>query len=180
MPNTVNRQYPYPVPASDPDVPYWLQQLAEKLDVGDKAFADAIKALQEVPHKEFTGSIAVPSSSLWGTGALATDAASTQVGSAISSPAPDKVTFPAGIWDVSWRARMSVPSANTNTWGSFRDDGGNEYESFDIPQGMATGSRVLRIRTQVPMTISLKFWTTTSGVTLTSRVKVTRVASIAV
>lgn len=32
MANTTNRQYPYPLPGSDPDVPYWVQQLAEKLD----------------------------------------------------------------------------------------------------------------------------------------------------
>lgn len=32
MANTTNRQYPYPLPGSDPDVPYWNQQLAEKMD----------------------------------------------------------------------------------------------------------------------------------------------------
>jgi len=32
MANTTARQYPYPLPGGDPDVPYWLQQLAEKVD----------------------------------------------------------------------------------------------------------------------------------------------------
>lgn len=32
MTDTLNRGYPYPAPTADPDVPYWLQRLAEDVD----------------------------------------------------------------------------------------------------------------------------------------------------
>lgn len=44
MGTTVNRLYPYPSPNDDPDVPYWLQRLAEAID-GDVDFInDALNA----------------------------------------------------------------------------------------------------------------------------------------
>jgi hypothetical protein len=50
MANTTNRVYPYPVPGSDPDVPYWIQQLAEKLDVDVKSVVDEMRTTKPFGH----------------------------------------------------------------------------------------------------------------------------------
>ena len=53
MPNTINRAYPYPLPTADPDVPYWNQQLAEKIDVDMVA---RLAELARLPYKMAAGS----------------------------------------------------------------------------------------------------------------------------
>jgi hypothetical protein len=67
---TTNRQYPYPAPTADPDVPYWNQQLAEALDL---EVVSLLGKLGRLPYKVTAG-----------TGALAVAAANTTVSSNVS------------------------------------------------------------------------------------------------
>jgi len=42
MTDTLNRGYPYPLPTADPDVPYWLQRLAEDVDTDVQDLLDNV------------------------------------------------------------------------------------------------------------------------------------------
>jgi hypothetical protein len=53
---TSNRNYPYPAPTADPDVPYWNQQLAEALDVDMVA---TLGKLARLPYKIHAGTAAL-------------------------------------------------------------------------------------------------------------------------
>lgn len=54
MTDTTNREYPYPDPDVDPDVPYWMQRLAEALDVDVQTLADRLTATESAEYAEFT------------------------------------------------------------------------------------------------------------------------------
>lgn len=104
MPETLNRQFPYPLPSSDPDVPYWLQQLAEKLDADMTAEPLKYSRL-EVDRSDSINA----ANSTWGPGTVAQLTAA--VSAAPASRNPAKFTFPAtgqarlldaGYYSASW------------------------------------------------------------------------------
>lgn len=61
MADTLNRGYPYPLPNSDPDVPYWAQRLAEDVDVDVKAVYDLLNpiAAKTIPAGTQSGVVTV-------------------------------------------------------------------------------------------------------------------------
>jgi len=75
MTDTLNRGYPYPQPTADPDVPYWLQRLAEDVDTDVHPLA---QQLARLPYKVASGTSTI------------------SIGSAVAS-ATLTVTLPAGF-----------------------------------------------------------------------------------
>ena len=78
MATTANRAWPYAGPNDGPDVPYWLQRIAEKGEAEAQAAEDALNAHKLRKHAQFT-SAAVDAAPAAGTyfGQLTVDAANT-------------------------------------------------------------------------------------------------------
>lgn len=151
------------------------QDLGGLVEVLDSDLTTWTRGIQ---HAEFTGSTAPTASTSWGTGPLAVDASNSRYGGIFTSPANDKISLPGpGLYSISARVQLSVNATGT-TWVALTNDTNTfTYTSFDIQAGNATGMVSLP-NFYAPTTQNIRivyFSNTTTGYTLTSRVRVSRV-----
>lgn len=133
-------------------------------------------------HAEFTGKYGQPPGSLYGAGPLTKDTALSELDTVLISPANDTINAPSGKWDLHWRGKMTngatTPAAvpvTATTWMQLTDGAGNEITSFDIATGKASGQiNVSGFNFPTGGAFKCRFYTETSGVTLESRIRISR------
>lgn len=151
------------------------QDLGGLLEVLDPDLTTWTRGIQ---HSEFTGSTAPNSGASWGPGPLTRDTGQDRNGGVFTSPANDKIAFPAvGLYVVRARVQMSVNATGT-TWVAITNDSNTfTYTSYDIQPGNATGPvSIPNFYAVAGQNLRIVFYSTTAtGYTLTSRVAVSRI-----
>jgi hypothetical protein len=127
-------------------------------------------------HVELTGSTSPTANTLWGPAALSFDTANSINYSWCTIPSSDRVQLTPGSYQVFIRYSLSVNSSGT-TWGAIVNDGNTvTYTSTDMPAGYATIAVQTPLLIKTTQNVRFTFITGTSGATLTSRVRILKVA----
>lgn len=179
MATTTNRQLPYPLPGSDPDVPYWMQQLAEKTDLDLKGIRDSLDFFNQKEHAEYTTGIVTSNTDAGVNFGIATVDSSKTWNNDFVAPNDSSGTTVAGIkfkreglYIVNVTGnRNSGTFSQSHLWGLRGSETLLSQNHQGYGSGTAIGNTVCWFAAGDVLQVG---WTTNATCTVSSRIKVSR------